>query len=64
MVSNRESVLDLCGGMKFCFPLELSRGIRPRLECKQRTPLSSQVVTGNSWSPLTGLKGVKPPVEF
>ena len=26
--------------------------------------LSSQVATGISWSPLSGLKGVKPPVKF
>ena len=38
--------------------------VRPRLRWKLRTPLSSQVVTGNSSSPLSGLKGVKPPVEF
>ena len=29
-----------------------------------KTSLSSQVVTQISWSPLPGLKGVKPPVEF
>ena len=34
------------------------------LEGKQRTPFSSRVVTGISWSPLSGLKGVKPPVVF
>ena len=28
----------------------LSRGVRPRLEGKQRTPLSSRVATGISWS--------------
>ena len=28
------------------------------------TLLSSQVATGISWSPLSGLKGVKPPVKF
>jgi len=39
-----------------------TRGVRPRLELKQRTPLSSPVATGVSWSPLSGLKGVKPPV--
>ena len=39
-------------------------GVRARLEGKQRTPLSSRVATGVSWSPLSGLKGVKPPVEF
>ena len=30
----------------------------------QRTPLSSRVVTGISWSPLSVLNGVKPPVEL
>ena len=39
-------------------------GVRARLQGKQRTPLSSRVATGVSWSPLSGLKGVKPPVEF
>ena len=39
-------------------------GSQASLEWKQRTPLSSRVVTGISWSPLSGLKGVKPPVEF
>ena len=38
----------------------LPRGVRPRLEGKQRTPLSSQVATRISWSPLSGLKGVEP----
>ena len=28
-----------------------TRGVRPRLKWKQRTPLSSRVVTGISWSP-------------
>ena len=41
-----------------------TRGVSPCLEGKQRTPLSSQVATRFSWSPLSGLKGVKPPVEF
>ena len=35
----------------------LSRG-----EAKDSAP--SRVATGISWSPLSGLKGVKPPVEF
>ena len=34
----------------------LTRGIRPRLEGKPRTPLSCQVATGISWSSLCGLK--------
>ena len=42
----------------------LTRGIRPRLEGKQRTPLSSRVATGISWNPQSGLKRVKPPVKF
>ena len=42
----------------------LTRGVRPHLEGKQRTVPSSRVTTGISWSPLSGLKGVKPPVEF
>ena len=39
-------------------------GVRRLLEGKQRTSLSSRVATGISWSPLSGLNGVKPPVEF
>ena len=42
----------------------LPRGVRPRLEGKPRTPLSSRVATRISWSPLSGLKGVKPPLQF
>ena len=42
----------------------LTRVVRPRLEGKQRTPLSSRVTTGISWSPLSGLKGVEPPLQF
>ena len=40
----------------------LTRWVTPRLEWKQRTPLSSRVATRNSWSPMSGLKGVKRPV--
>ena len=39
-------------------------GVRRRLEGKQRISLSSRVATGISWSPLSGLKGIKPPLEF
>ena len=46
------------------FHSRLPRGVRPRLEGKQRTPLSSQVATRISWSPLSGLKGVKHPLQF
>ena len=42
----------------------LPRGVRPHLEGKQRTPLSSRVVKWISWSPLSGLKGVQPPLQF
>ena len=42
----------------------LPRGVRPRLEGKPRTPLSSRVATRVSWSPLCGLKGVQPPLPF
>ena len=42
----------------------LTRGVRPRLEWKQRTPLSSRATMCISWSPLSGLNGVKPPVEI
>ena len=41
-----------------------TRGVGPHLEWKQRTPLSSRIATSISWSPLSGLKVVKPPVEF
>ena len=43
---------------------QCTRGIRPHLEGKQRTPLSFWVAMGISWSPLCALKGVKPPVLF
>ena len=42
----------------------LLRGVRPRLQWKGRTPLPSRVTTRISWSPLSGLKGVKPPLPF
>ena len=35
----------------------LTQGVRPRLEGKQRTRLSSRLATRISWSPLSGLKG-------
>ena len=34
------------------------------LTAKQRTRLSSRVATHISWSPLSGLKGVNPPLQF
>ena len=42
----------------------LTQVVRPLLEGKQRTPLSSRVATCISWRLLSGLKGVRPPVEF
>ena len=42
----------------------LPRGVRPRLEGKPRIPVSSRVATRVSWSPLSGLKGVQPPLPF
>ena len=41
----------------------LPQGVRPRLEGKQRTPLSFRVATGTSWSPLCGLKAGEPGVS-
>ena len=41
-----------------------SRAAPGRLEGKPRTPLSSRVATRGSWSPLSGLKGVQPPLPF
>ena len=42
----------------------LPRGVRPRLEGKPRTPLSSRVGTRICWSPLSGLNGVQPALQF
>ena len=42
----------------------LNQVVRPRLEGKQRTLLSSRVATCISWRLLSGLKGVNPPVKF
>ena len=42
----------------------LPRGVRPHLEGKPMSPLSSRVATRISWSPLSGLEGVKPPLQF
>ena len=62
----------MCPGLKFLsredkdlgLALQTPRGVRPRLEGKQRTALSSRAATRISWSPLSGLKGVKPPLQF
>ena len=37
---------------------------RGRVGEKVKLPLSCRVATGISWSPLRGVKGVKPPMEF
>ena len=42
----------------------LTQGVRPSLECKQRPPFSSVVVTGICWSTQSGLNVATPPVEF
>ena len=44
--------------------IRIPRGVRLRLEGKQRTALSSRAPTRISWSPLSGLKGVQPPLPF
>ena len=41
-----------------------TRGVRPRLEGKQRTALSSRAATRISWSPLSRLKGIHPTLQF
>ena len=51
--SPRDEALFHCAGLHSRLP----RGVRPRLEGKPRTPLSSRVATRVSWSPLSGLKG-------
>ena len=39
-------------------------GVRLHFELKQSTLISCPVATGISWSPLSGQKGVKPPMLF
>ena len=65
--------LDLCPETLGSFPVatgilglhsSFTWGVRPRLAGKERTTLSYRFVTGISWSPLSGLKEIKPPVEF
>ena len=46
------------------FATRLTRGVRLRLEGKQKTPFSSRIATGMSWGPLSDQNGVKPTVEF
>ena len=53
-----------CSVTKSCLHSRLPRGVRPRFEGKPRTPLSSRVATRVSWSLLSGLKGVQPPLPF
>ena len=42
----------------------LPRGVRPRVDGKPRTPLSSRVATRICCSPLSGLNGVQPALQF
>ena len=56
-----DSVGEGEGGKIWENGIEIPRGVKPRLEGKPRTPLSSRVATRVSWSPLSGLKGVLPP---
>ena len=39
-------------------------GSQASYKWKKRTPLSSRVATGISWSQFSGLKEGRPPVEF
>ena len=57
-------MLQSMGSQRVGQDSRLPRGVRPRLEGKPRTPLSSRVATRLSWSPLSGLKGVQPPLPF
>ena len=52
------------GVMDLGVAFKVHLGSQASLEWKQRTLLSSRVVTGITWSQLSGLKGVKPFVEF
>ena len=45
-------------------PEELGQEGKASSPGKQRTPLSSRVAPGISWTQLSGLKGVNPPVKF
>ena len=45
-----------------CFPDSPGSQASSRVETK--TPLFSRVAMDISWSPLSGLKGVKPPLQF
>ena len=44
--------------------LEKGHSTHSNLEGKQRSALSSRATTRISWSPLSGLKGVQPPLPF
>ena len=62
--SPRARRYDFPGAARAGLHSRLIRGVSSHLEGKQRIPLSSRVPTGISWSPQSGLKGVRPPVEF
>ena len=46
------------------FPFQTPPGGQDSPGGEAKTPLSSQVATRISWSPLSGLKGVEPPLQF
>ena len=50
-VSNRESGLDVCGGMEFCFPLELSKGFQALAELNLGPGALFELATGASEVP-------------
>ena len=65
--------LDLCSETLCSSPVateisglhsRFTRGVTSHLKLKQRTLHYSRDTPGISWSPFTGLKGVKPPVDF
>ena len=61
---SRNSVFLSSGDRDLGVAFKVHLGSQAYLELKQRTLLSSGVATGSSWSPFSGLKGVKPPMEF
>ena len=58
-VVSRNSVFLSSGNRDLGVEFKFHPVVSPRLEWEQRTPISSRVATGSSWSPLSILKGVK-----
>ena len=58
-VVSRNSVFLSSGNRDLGVEFKFHPVVSPRLEWEQRTPISSRVATGSSWSPLSVLKGVK-----